>query len=578
MDKPEDQIALLGENLRTLGASAGVPSLPAEELKTPKVYTGAPPAKIVRALADLLGTGQYGLYRRGLDYGTIEADGEWIPMDPERMATWLPIECGFLAYKSRSDEGTAEGEFSVAQCRAMLASDQFRRKIPRVRAIHPVRLPVFRDEIDGRGIEARASFRKIELLPVGYDRASEVYTLAGNEYPEDMDPDEAWQWIYRLLAYFPWGDAKGRSLAVQVAGMLSAYCRLMYAPGRSPLFCCQASMEGSGKTNLGKLMIWPTFRSAAETGYSHVDKKSVRDELDSLAMDQAPYVFYDDVPSGIIRNSDLNKWVSGDIWQSRIKGGNQMFRGRVSAMTVISGNQITLSPDLARRALIIDLDPKLPSKHRKLPEDAVRMTPEFFLNPEMMTRTTAALWALVRNWDDGNRPRFEQSALAGFDLWAWLVPNIVQAASFGNPCAPVESDDLGDKIGTQFEALVRAVAAEHGYANCVVPLREFVGAARRNGLFVEELWTVDDVLDTEGRQGGFRAKGDFFDEPDKRIQQAAEWMDAGMRSKWGKMFRRIARGRHWLMEDGTEFKLGDRTTKDASKFALTRVEPTELPS
>lgn len=553
------QVERMAAALRPWAEAAGVPLLDEDALKVPEIYVGGPGQRVVAEVADLLGTGKYGLFRRGEQYGTIEADGTWTPMTYERLCTWLSLDCGFRAYKGTQDE-KRDAEFSVKLTRLMLASDEFRRKVKVIAAINPVRLPVFRDELDERGN------RKLDLLAPGYDERSKSFTLPAPAFDPDMDPNEAVKLIRSLIQFFPWGD--DRSMAVQVAGMLSGFCRFLYS-GRAPMFFLNANLPGSGKTNLAKLMLYPVFRNAHEAGYQKENPKEVKQELDAAAQAGAPYVFFDDLPPGVIRDSNLNRWVSGSEWQCRVLQTPALYAGQNRAMTVMTGNRVILSPDLGRRSLGVDLFANLPSKDRTLPKGAIEITDEFFADSAWMDRILSALWSLVRYWDDCGRPMLHKRVIGGFEAWSRFVPNIVAAASFGDCMASSEHNDYGDE-SVEFETLLKLVIDEFaqrmGETEVMVTMRQIVGCARRNGLFIDQLGTVEDVLDTEGRSNGFRWKEAEFGD---QAMQASEWMDPSIRSKWGRFFRKaIANGRLWFGSDKSVWRLGDRSSNHGSKWHL----------
>ena len=561
--------AQLAESLRGFGQLAGVPPLDEQLLATPKIHTGSPAQRIVCAVADLLQSGNYGLYRRAESFGTITEAGAWSQMDPDRLATWLPLECGIFAYREKEGERFIEGEISGKVARYMLASDQFRDKVPEIVAINPVRLPVWSRDLDERDDPARRGFRKIGLLSPGYDRDSKTFTVAPSApFDETLDPKEGVRFLSSLLKTFPWGDQ--RSLAVQVAGMLSPFCRGLYPAGRAPLIVLNANMAGSGKTNLAKIMLHPTFRTADESGFSRDDPKQVKQELDAAAQESAPYVFFDDLPPGKIQDANLNRWVSGGNWQCRVLGTNRIFRGKVRAFTVMTGNRVILSPDLARRSLIIDLFANLAPKDRQLPGDMILIDEDFLMDEARQNEILSALFSLLRWWDDANRPRFSGQSLGGFDAWSRVVVPVVKASGFGDPLARPESLDFGDVEAVEFEKLVRLTIEEHilnlGLSWGTVSLKQFAGVARRNHLFVDQLGTVEDVLDSAGSKGGFNYR---IEVPGDSDCQAQQWLDPGHRSRWGKYFRRsVGQGRYWLTEDGRQWKIGDRSNKDGSKFEV----------
>lgn len=629
LPKPEAQELELAEGLSELRAQADLPEDEEEALKAKVVRVDKPLREMILKVTAYLQTGRYKLYRRAYEIGTIdEESGEWRAMDAHRFRSWLTLNCGILTIKGfaktdREDKNgrpvmrPIEEDMPLDIAASILKSDELRNKLPLLEHVHRVKLPVMRDAVDENGR------RRIELLQPGYDAESKTLTLLGSlDYDEEMDPEAARRHLQGLLRFFPWADATpdevtGRSVAIQIAAMLTVFCARMFR-GRSPLFLWNANMPDSGKSRLAQLCIQPVHGHAGRAGFSYKDRKEVKQELDACAQSFGDYIFFDDLPRGRVVNEDLHRWLTAPEWSCRILGTKELFRGRLFAATLMTGNEVRLNEDLERRTLQLDLFAKVSGRDRVLPDSAVLIDDDFFADEKEMEKIIASLWALVRWWDMLNRPKTKCRPLNSFEGWSRLVPAIVEACRFGNALAPFDAPDSGNEEGRELRKLMTLVLHElvaplpvdwpvDEAHDTVVELRKITALARRNRFFQERLLTIEGVIAGGDERGGFKFKepgkvvmegyevrataliaaeqGKTVEELDEndwgitdrakdlaREDQAAEWLGTKIGSWWGKFFKkRAANGLIWRGDGGDVFEVGSRGNTDLSKIVLRRL-------
>lgn len=579
------------EKMRAFFAASGEPVPDEIAGRHPYVFVGsrdnpAPPDDFARRVVEIL-RGRNLLFRRGLELGTVDESGTWHEMTVDRVRTWLPAVAAVIPFKAteKADGKPIKAGIPYDLARAFLASDELWNKCPEIRLVNLVRMPVLRDELDERGK------RKIELLPLGYDAASKIYTVHQTpDFDEHLDPNEGFKFLDGLLKYFAFSDES--RLAVQIAAMLTVYVRGLYS-GRSPMFLWNSNLAGSGKSRLSQLALDPVFGDAGKSGYSFDSGDEVRKELDAAAQAFAPYIWFDDVPKGTVRNTDLNRWLTAKTWQCRVLGSKAIFKGPVFASTFMTGAQIELDSMISRRTLVVDLFPREKSRNRQLPEDAVPINDAFFENEDTRGKVLAALWSLVRWWDERGRPGMKEcpelageSPLESFESWSEIVPPIVATVSFGNCLRRFEAPDAGDTETREFEKLAELLIRKHceGREAATVTMEDVVAAARLAGLFVEHLGALEDVVRDLERMKGWT--WDFPDEIDEmtgeegekaalewKRQRAAGWTDKRLQSSWGKRFRKSAVSGQYFRFGGDVWEFGTRETSRKSAFPITKVKP-----
>jgi hypothetical protein len=589
----EDSMPEGFEGLRPFYEGAGV--TPPEDLRkaAPYLKIGAPIDDLANEVADFL-RGK-GLLFRGVNDEIVtidEATGKLRPMTAQRLRTWLPQSAGLIPMVKWDKETgkVVKGELDQKQTSGILASDSLRLKLPLIEAVNAVPMPVLIDEVDEQGR------RKMILSRMGYDATTRIYTIHGGlQYDESMSMEDAVAFFRRLFGFFPMDQ---RSLAVHLSAMLTLFCRRLFQ-GRTPLFLYNSNLGGSGKSKLAECAIAPIYGRPEAIGYDQFDQKGVKAELDSLANTYSPFVLYDDfeLPGDTqLRSNHLNRWLTGDVWGSRTYGSNTERRGiPLDAVTLMTGIKLNLEAQLRRRTLFIDLFAKQKAADRALPKEATLITSSFIRSPERRRELLAAMWALVRHWDESGRPGTEvtgQKPLDSFEDWSEVVPPLVMTSGFANALEPFEAGDAGDLEGGELNTLVRSLIKEYlidkGVTRATVTMIDIIRAARMNELFEQKLWSIDQVMsELESKRhkwrlterhgdpypdgkGGEKMESELTME-DKR-EQAAEWQNAKIGSSWGKYFKKLVTAGQHFECGGRMWEFGSRDNARGSKYEITAVD------
>ncbi|GAA5139323.1 hypothetical protein GCM10023213_19820 [Prosthecobacter algae] len=599
----DDTLEEMAERLRPMHELADV-TLPDEAAKAaPTLYVGTeksrPPAyRLADELGKLIGGKQMLFLRNDIIVTIDPVTGSCREMTPHEFVTWVVQRAGVILIKGRTtdDDGKSkiiEGDLGVDLARVILASPNFRLKLPIVEAINRVRMPAFRDELDERDNLKRKGFKKLVLLAEGYDAHTRTYTLMGGHFQADLDPDVATAWLAHLLRDFQWGD-ETRSRSVFVQFFITLFCRSLYI-GRAPFGVFVSNLPGSGKSKLAQLCIEPVEGAVgAPSGWNIEDKQETRKEMDAAAQDFASYLWFDDVDRIKVRSTDLNRFVTSKTWACRVMGTSQRFKGSLRALVLMTGNGLTVDDNLERRTLWVDLFARMKASERPIAADRIELNEQFFEDESNMKHCLAVMWSMVRHWDESGRPRTKQRSIEGFDSWCEVVASIADCCGFWKGLAPYEAPDGGNQEGREWKVLATALIDEYCIAKkadkAEVTMRDVIRTARLHGLFQDVLGSLDQVMtDLDERVGLKKWKWKEVADPeydeeevgsfptrepteaDKR-RQAAEWTDKSMDSTWAKRFRKSAvAGQFFQGKDGRMYEFGDRGASRKSKFVLAAV-------
>jgi hypothetical protein len=351
-------------------------------------------------------------------------------MEPQVFRSALESHCvPFVVAKKDEKILRFNKTISVADALGTLVSPDFLKRLPPLSALNLIRLPIRRE--DGN----------IELLPPGYDPVSGIFTTSnGFQYDGDLDFESAKKFLEtELLGEVCFQkDDKDRSLAVVLAEMLTLFCtHLLPAGALRPGFLFSGNAEGSGKTTLAFLAIIPRLGYAA-AACAPKDEDEMRKEILAVALAGKPVFFLDNVKHHL-SSSSLERLMTAPTVEGRILGESREVTIPHNLTVIITGNEATVSADLRRRLLMVELFMPEAKQHVFLNsltyEEIVGLAPEIL----------AALWALVRHWRDEGCPPPSRS-LNGFGEWAATVAAIVECAGFASPCAkPTTLKFSGDK-------------------------------------------------------------------------------------------------------------------------------------
>ena len=230
---------------------------------------------------------------------------------------------------------------SIDAAQGVLSAKQFLSHLPKVNRIATTRLPIMRAN------------GAIELLPNGYDAQSMTLTLSQCEYDETLSVKEAIERIDDLLSEFPFADA-GRSKAVAIAAMVGLYAALLVdRKTLRPVFIYLANAEGAGKTLLAICAITPTH-GEAKIDSKLEDQTETKKELLAAVIEARPYILFDNF-KGHLNSPALEGFTTSTRFSGRILGVSKMFVGDNDMTVLVTGNGMSITPDMRRRSLPVEL-------------------------------------------------------------------------------------------------------------------------------------------------------------------------------------------------------------------------------
>jgi hypothetical protein len=483
------------------GSGGGSGQGPAAPQPPPPGSPGKPPLNVGNA-ADMaewlrvnVGTGPLsGMFARGTEivHTPREGDEGYVPLSDDARAEDGPAQVRVV---KKSD--LASRVQYTFDCHKMVkrgkgweaVSAMFPPDAARVATDVPDMLPNLRRL---RGVIHSPVFRPDGTLvrQPGYDVATELLYLPEQGFtvpdvpdePSTGDVERAVKLLDEMVREFGFTSDHDRA---NYFGLLLTPLLRTLAPPPYKLGAISSPQPGSGKTllaTIARIIHGGVFRAEVPE-----DDAELRKQITSmLTVTTGPIVHFDNV-SGVLRSSTLAGLLTSATWGDRPLGATEWVGIPNDRLWVITGNNLSLGGDLARRTLWVTIDPGVPN-----PE-----TRTGFAIKDLETWVTEhrgdllhALLVLIRAWVVAGRPVDEERGSDGYARWIETVSGVLTLAgvpgTFGHvdsaqQPAGVEDDDWGE--------FLEAVYGEFGITPWSV--KELLSKVNTSILINDAMWPSD---------------------------------------------------------------------------------------
>jgi hypothetical protein len=294
---------------------------------------------------------------------------------------------------------------AVAVCKAVLSeTDWTDGKMPTLAGV--VRMPVLRP--DGSLLQTP-----------GYDETTKLYyhpTREIPEVPETPDADAVAQARTFLLDdllgdfLFDTEASKANYIALLMTPILRSF-----VGGLAPLGAINATMPGSGKTLLTD--VFKSVFGMSARPWKGKDEEVCKVITTSLMTTAEPVILFDNVGEmDVVDAPSLAMLLTADMWDDRILGGSEGFRGPNDRLWLLTGNAIKFGGDIASRTVLVTLDPRMPNPEMRSGFQLGNLD-EWLRSDANRARLAHALLVLALDWVSHGAPR-GQYVMRTFTGWA----------------------------------------------------------------------------------------------------------------------------------------------------------------
>ena len=298
----------------------------------------------------------------------------------------------------------------------MLASASF--PLPTLNRIVPV--PVFAP--DGT-LERTPGYCAKSSNYYAPPNADKLRTVA--ERPTDADVLRAVELIFdEVLIDFPFKAQADRATAVAL--MIQPFVRDMIA-GPTPCYVLDSSMNGSGKSMLGEVLLYPSQLKWPSLISEIGSPEEMEKLLSSSLLARDPICFIDNVNNKIASGVFAN-YITATTKKCRRLGKSEIIELPVKQTFVMTGTNLQFTNENARRAVQSRLEPTTAT-----PETRSGFRHEF-LKEWVEENAYELIWAahvIVQNWIAQGRPKPPGKALGSFERWHQIIGGILHTAGIG---------------------------------------------------------------------------------------------------------------------------------------------------
>jgi len=277
------------------------------------------------------------------------------------------------------------------------------------------------------------------------------------ERPGPREIERAKAWIAEILADFPFVSDADKAHAVAL--FVLPYVRDLIGADPTPGHLIEAPTPGSGKSLLADVATYPFAGRAVSTVTEAKDDDEWRKRLTAQLKERRAVIVLDN----IVRPLDSGALASAlttSVWEDRILGKNETIRVPVRCVWVATGNNVTLSTELARRFIRIRIDPRM---DRPFQREGFRHNP---LRTWVHRHRAELVWAalvLAQAWLSAGSPKATSMPLGGYERWSRVLAGILEHAGIPGFLANAnELYEAADHQGTLWRTFVGAWWDRHG--------------------------------------------------------------------------------------------------------------------
>ena len=292
----------------------------------------------------------------------------------------------------------------------------------------------------------------------GYHTASRIF-YAGEQVILDCNQtlDEAMSVLREeLLGDFPFVDDASRAHAL--AMLFLPFVRPAI-DGPTPLHLVDSPSPGTGKSLMVDACVIPfTSEGVATTTCSH-DKDEWRKKITSILLASRNHVLIDNV-NGKLDSPDLAAAITSRIWEDRVLGSQQLVHLPQEMVWIVTGNNVTLSSELARRSIWTRLDSR-----SEYPWQTTQFRHPNLVSWAQYNRSALmrSVLTVVQGWLDAGQPGFQGKSLGGFESWSNVIGGLLDVA--GIPGFLGNIDKVSEYLDAEVDmwgALVDEWQQQHG--------------------------------------------------------------------------------------------------------------------
>ena len=275
------------------------------------------------------------------------------------------------------------------------------------------------------------------------------------DHPDQEDVREAVRRLTDLLPDFPFvGDA---DMAHAIGLALLPFARDLIN-GPTPNHIIESPSPGTGKGLLADVMLYPASGGNVGVVPEARNDDEMRKRITAQLRAGRSAILLDN----IARNLDsgvLAAALTALNWDDRVLGQSEMLTMPVRCVWVMTGNNPTMSTEIARRSIRIRLDSKVDRPWQR----------DGFVHPDLRSHAAEnrgrLIWAcivMIRAWINAGRPSSPVRPLGSYESWSNVIGGVLDNANVGGFLENLEEFyEIADSEGHQWRVFTEAWWEKH---------------------------------------------------------------------------------------------------------------------
>jgi len=317
-------------------------------------------------------------------------------------------------------------------------------------------LPVLARIVEGPILGADGTLH----MGAGYHPSARVYHAPAKGFlvpdvPHDPTPEDvraAVDVILDPICDFPFVDAADRAHAVALL-LLPFVHDLIDGP--TPNHLIEAPTPGCGKGLLAEVLLIPAVGKHPGVVAWTSDDDELRKRITAQLCEGRTAILFDNV-TRCLESGVLAAALTAVIWEDRVLGRSEIVRVPVRCAWVTTGNNPTMSTEIARRSVRIRLDPRMDRPWLRSDSDFKHPDLRLWAHEHRGRLIWAAL-TLARAWLAAGKPHPKQRPLGSYEKWTAVVGGMLEHAGIPGFLANLnEFYELADHEGATWRNFVDA--------------------------------------------------------------------------------------------------------------------------
>lgn len=222
-------------------------------------------------------------------------------------------------------------------------------------------------------------------------------------------------------------EGEGVAAVAHVLSMVLQQFMREMIPGPTPFYVFNKPAPGTGASLAADAAANITIGEDAPSWAMPRNKEETAKTITSALKDGHGIINFDNIGDGV-DSSELAMALTQSVYMARVLHTSDAVRVDVRCTWSGTANHLTMSPELIRRSVLIDMDANAAHPEDRVPEDGWR-------HPNLTTwvlqnrgKLVSACLTIIQHWINEGMPRDDAARMGSFEAWAGIMGGVLESA------------------------------------------------------------------------------------------------------------------------------------------------------